>query len=35
VLREKITQDAPLATALEVTIEESPGQGASCRIALR
>jgi 6-pyruvoyltetrahydropterin/6-carboxytetrahydropterin synthase len=27
--------DVPAATALEVTIEESPGQGASCRVATR
>jgi 6-pyruvoyltetrahydropterin/6-carboxytetrahydropterin synthase len=26
--------DAPHARALEVTIEESPGQGASCTLAL-
>lgn len=27
--------DAPQVIALEVTIEESPGQGASCRLPLR
>jgi len=27
--------DAPHVKALEVTIEESPGQGASCRLPLR
>jgi 6-pyruvoyltetrahydropterin/6-carboxytetrahydropterin synthase len=35
VLREDIAAAAPQAIALEVTVEESPGQGASCTIALR
>ena len=36
VLRDKLaTLDAPHARSLEVTIEESPGQGASCSLALR
>ena len=36
VLRDKIAAlEAPHAHALEVTIEESPGQGASCGLALR
>ena len=35
-LRDKIaTLAGPAALALEVTIEESPGQGASCTLALR
>jgi 6-pyruvoyltetrahydropterin/6-carboxytetrahydropterin synthase len=35
VLRDRLaTLPLPHATALEVTIEESPGQGASCRVAL-
>lgn len=34
-LREQLVAlDAPQARALEVTIEESPGQGASCTLAL-
>jgi 6-pyruvoyltetrahydropterin/6-carboxytetrahydropterin synthase len=36
VLRDEIAAlGTPLATALEVTIEESPGQGASCMVSLR
>jgi 6-pyruvoyltetrahydropterin/6-carboxytetrahydropterin synthase len=36
VLRDQLAAlDAPHATALEVTIEESPGQGASCTLSLR
>jgi 6-pyruvoyltetrahydropterin/6-carboxytetrahydropterin synthase len=36
VLRDKIAVlGLPQALALEVTIEESPGQGASCALALR
>lgn len=35
-LREQLAVlDAPHASALEVTIEESPGQGARCTLALR
>ena len=35
VLRNKLASlDVPSALALEVTIEESPGQGASCRLPL-
>lgn len=34
VLRDRIARDAPQAIALEVTVEESPGQGASCTLAL-
>jgi 6-pyruvoyltetrahydropterin/6-carboxytetrahydropterin synthase len=36
VLRDQIAAlEVPQASALEVTIEESPGQGASCMLALR
>ncbi|HEU4726916.1 MAG TPA: 6-carboxytetrahydropterin synthase [Kofleriaceae bacterium] len=36
VLRERVAVLAgPAATTLEVTVEESPGQGASCTLALR
>lgn len=35
-LRDKLAVlDAPHVRALEVTVEESPGQGASCTLALR
>jgi 6-pyruvoyltetrahydropterin/6-carboxytetrahydropterin synthase len=34
-LRDEIARVAPQASALEVTVEESPGQGASCTISLR
>ncbi|HEY0192368.1 MAG TPA: 6-carboxytetrahydropterin synthase [Kofleriaceae bacterium] len=33
-LRDRLAAELRLARALEVTIEESPGQGASCSIAL-
>ena len=35
VLRDAVTAIAPHALAIAVTIEESPGQGASCTLALR
>ncbi|HET7502006.1 MAG TPA: 6-carboxytetrahydropterin synthase [Kofleriaceae bacterium] len=35
ILRERIAALAPDAIALEVTVDESPGQGASCTLALR
>jgi 6-pyruvoyltetrahydropterin/6-carboxytetrahydropterin synthase len=35
VLRDRIAHATPHAVALEVTVEESPGQGASCTVSLR
>jgi 6-pyruvoyltetrahydropterin/6-carboxytetrahydropterin synthase len=34
-VRDQLVRHAPPALAVEVTIEESPGQGASCTLALR
>lgn len=34
VLRDRLAVLPPHATAIEVTVEESPGQGASCSVAL-